>query len=90
MIGSAIDLYSLEATLNLFETLSGDWVGGNRPFYSFRPSSVRCIVNFGWGVGHFFCLTETAKKAIAYHLSSVIHPHPCHGGAGQGATLITF
>jgi hypothetical protein len=36
MMGSAIDLHSLEATLNVFEMLSGDRVGGDRPFLLFQ------------------------------------------------------
>ena len=36
-------------------------------FYSFMPSSVCCIVNFGWSVRCFLGLTDTAKKAIACH-----------------------
>jgi hypothetical protein len=74
---SAIDLYSLEATLNLFETLSGDWGGGNRPFFLFQTFFSPLHCEFWMGRWAFFGLTETAKKANTYHLSShlsSIHP----------------
>jgi hypothetical protein len=67
MMGSAIDLSSLEATLNLFETLSGDWVGENRPFLLFQAfffSPLHC--EFWMERWAFFGLTETAKKENIY------------------------
>jgi len=66
---SAIDLASLEALLNIFETVSRDGAVKIDLFYSFRPSTVRLIVNFGRGVGHFLGLPRPLKKRLL-----IIHP----------------
>lgn len=45
-VGSAIDLYSLEATFNVFEMISGGWSVKSDFFKSFRVSPVGWILSF--------------------------------------------